>query len=51
MAKSTKKKFGHILVQEGLANNIKAIKHVKKASKHARKAIKHVRKQDKAKTC
>ena len=51
MAKSTKKKFGHILAQEGLANNIKAIKHVKKASKHARKAIKHVRKQDKAKTC
>ena len=51
MAKSTKKKVGHILAQEGLANNIKAIKHVKKASKHARKAIKHVRKQDKAKTC
>ena len=43
MAKSTKKKFGHILAQEGLANNIKAIKHVKKANRHARKSIKHVR--------
>ena len=48
MAKRTNKKFRHILAQEGLANNIKAMKHVKKASRHARKTIKHARKQDKA---
>ena len=43
MAKSTNKIFRHILAQEGLANNIKAMKHVKKASRHARKTTKHAR--------
>ena len=42
MAKSTNKKFRHILAQEGLANNIKAMKHVKKASRLARKQDKAI---------
>jgi len=48
MARSTNKKFRHIIAQEGQANSIKIIKHVKKASRHARKTIKHVKKQNKA---
>jgi len=42
-------KFRYILAQEGKANNIKVINHVKKARKHARKTIKHARKQKKKK--
>ena len=45
MAKNTNMKFRQILAQEGQANDIKVIKHVKKVSRHAGKVIKHTRNQ------